>query len=351
MANKYWVGGTGNWNSTNTTNWSDTSGGSGGASLPAAGDNIIFNANSGSANYTVTFDGSWDLTPGDVTMSNPTGGVLTLVGSYANFYIGGNLTISSGVVTTGLVATFYNTVPVTATTNGVLLAYLVVNGTSTVTLGSALNVSNWTVYTGTFNSGNFNITASVFYGGNPGGSIRTVSLGSSTVTMTGGGTNAWRCQYGSADLTFNSGTSTINFTNAGAPYPEFHGGGKSYATVNVSGLGLIISENNTFSTLANTVSPATITFTSGSTQTFTNFNLSGSSASNLVTLNSTTAGTAATLSKSSGTVVCNYLSVRDSTVTGGASWNAANSTDVSNNTGWLWTNVLSTTSDNFFRMF
>ena len=66
----------------------------------------------------------------------------------------------------------------------------------------------------------------------------------------------------------------------------------------------------------------------------TNFNVSGT-AGNLVTLQSTTSGTQFTLSKASGTVSRDYLSIKDSNATGGATWNAgANSTNVSNNTGW-----------------
>jgi fibronectin-binding autotransporter adhesin len=52
MADRYWVGGTGSWNS--TTKWSATSGGASGASVPTASDNAIFDANSGAAQYTVT---------------------------------------------------------------------------------------------------------------------------------------------------------------------------------------------------------------------------------------------------------------------------------------------------------
>jgi hypothetical protein len=55
MADRYWVGGSGSWNS--TTKWSATSGGSSGASVPTAADNAIFNANSiagGTAHYVVT---------------------------------------------------------------------------------------------------------------------------------------------------------------------------------------------------------------------------------------------------------------------------------------------------------
>jgi hypothetical protein len=352
VADRYWVGGNGTWDGTNTANWSATSGGTGGASLPAVGDNIIFDANSGSGNYTVTFNGTWSGPTGNVTMSNPTGGVLTLSTNYEPLYITGNLTIASGVSFTaeGFVPYFENSAPVTVTTNGVYIENLTVNGDSTVTLGGALTVGTLVVMTGTFDSGNFNITTLIFNGGPALGYIRTVSFGSSTVTVTGGGAS-WVCQYGSADLTITSGTYTINFTFASTPYPVFNGGGKSYATVNVSGSGLVIAQNNTFGTLANTVSPTIVTFTSGTTQTVTNFNLSGTFG-NLVTINSKTAGTAATLSKSSGTVSCDYLSIKDSIATGGATWNAYNSTNVSNNTGWTFSEApTSATTGNFFRMF
>jgi hypothetical protein len=54
MANRYWVGGTGNWNS--TTKWSTSSGGASGASVPTAADNAIFddNSNTTATHYTAT---------------------------------------------------------------------------------------------------------------------------------------------------------------------------------------------------------------------------------------------------------------------------------------------------------
>ena len=54
MADRYWRGGSGSWNT--TTNWSATSGGAGGASVPTSADNVIFDTNSGSgtAHYIVT---------------------------------------------------------------------------------------------------------------------------------------------------------------------------------------------------------------------------------------------------------------------------------------------------------
>jgi hypothetical protein len=79
----------------------------------------------------------------------------------------------------------------------------------------------------------------------------------------------------------------------------------------------------------------------GITTTFTDstdtFGVAGT-AGNLVTLFSDASGTQFTLSKASGTVSADYLSLQDSAATGGAAWYAgANSTDVSNNTGWTFT--------------
>lgn len=44
MASRYWVGGTGSWNTTNTANWSATSGGAGGATVPTNIDDVFINA-------------------------------------------------------------------------------------------------------------------------------------------------------------------------------------------------------------------------------------------------------------------------------------------------------------------
>jgi len=58
MADRYWRGGGGTWNTTTTANWSATSGGAGGASAPTSADNAIFDANSGlTASSAVTITG------------------------------------------------------------------------------------------------------------------------------------------------------------------------------------------------------------------------------------------------------------------------------------------------------
>ena len=54
MATRYWVGGSGTWDSSSTTHWSATSGGAAGASAPTSADDVIFNSASSGASYIVT---------------------------------------------------------------------------------------------------------------------------------------------------------------------------------------------------------------------------------------------------------------------------------------------------------
>jgi hypothetical protein len=126
---------------------------------------------------------------------------------------------------------------------------------------------------------------------------------------------------------------------------EFSGAGFSFGTLTHSGSSkiLTIDGSSTFTTISNTVQPCTFNFTSGTTQTVTNFSVSGT-AGNLVTIKSSTSGSAATLSKASGSVLSDYLSIQDSTATGGATWNAgANSTNVSGNSGWIFSASVTST--------
>ena len=155
-------------------------------------------------------------------------------------------------------------------------------------------------------------------------------------------------------FTTTAGTGTGKISMTGATGKTFVGGGATYnCTLSNNGAGaLTISGSNTFAAIANSVQPTAFTFTAATTQTVTDWNVSGT-AGNLVTIISSTAGTAATLSKASGIVSSNYLSLKDSTATGGAAWYAGTtSTNVSGNLGWIFTAPPATSSNgNFFFMF
>jgi hypothetical protein len=88
------------------------------------------------------------------------------------------------------------------------------------------------------------------------------------------------------------------------------------------------------STRAFTITNGTVQLKAGATSTVGAFATSGT---NQKFLQSTLAGTQATLSQASGTVSASYLTVKDINAAGGATWNAFYSngnSDAGNNTGW-----------------
>jgi len=95
MANRYWVGGTGNWSDA-TNHWSDSSGGTPNASfLPTSSDNVYFDANSGTG--TCTINATANCLDFDASAST----VTTFAGSSAlNVY--GSFTFKSGATNSWL---------------------------------------------------------------------------------------------------------------------------------------------------------------------------------------------------------------------------------------------------------
>ena len=88
------------------------------------------------------------------------------------------------------------------------------------------------------------------------------------------------------------------------------------------------------STRAFTITNGTVQLKDGATSTVGAFTTSGT---NQKFLQSTLAGTQATISQASGTVNASYLTIQDINATGGATWNALflnNNVDDGNNDGW-----------------
>jgi hypothetical protein len=289
---------------------------------------------------------------------NLTGFSGTLANNQRSIY--GNLTLPSGfTITAGTSTTTFgstNATTRTITTNGNTLDFpLTFSGVGgswqlqdALTVGTTRRIS---LNNGSFNSGNQSITTGIFDYNI--GNTKSLLLGTSTVTITGG-TSTSGFVGSNSGTTYDVVNSTIVFTNTGA----FAGGslgltGTQFGTITMSAtsgtlyLGITGTTVARCTTLNNTVSPCTITNACTTGFTVDNFNVNGT-AGNLVTLNSSVAGTARTISKSSGTVSANYLSIQDSTATGGATWNAYASTNVSNNTGW---NFLSLNQGNFLMLF
>ena len=337
MADRYWVLGTGSWSSTNTVNWSATSGGAGGASVPTAADNVFFDANSNvlATAFTVTMANSPRVC-NDFTASG-LDGTMTLAGSSGTaLNVSGSLffpTTNFNRTYLGLTTFNATTTGRTVTTNGATLTTVTFNGIGGEwALGSALSGTIITLTNGTLDLNGKTCTATNRF---------VTAAGTKNLTFNGGilvcsnsATNAFNnAAPTNFTTTAGTGTGTISMTAASAK--TFVGGGSTFnCTLNQGGAGtLTITGSNTFSDITNTVQPASVLFTGSTTNTFTNFSLSGT-AGNLITIGSNITANH-TLSKASGTVSSDFLSISRSTATGGAGWYAgANSTDGGNNTGW-----------------
>ena len=338
MADRYWVGGTGDWVSYDDTVWSDTSGGAGGFSVPTAADNVFFDAGSDAGDiFTVTMVdagrcNNFTASGLDFTM--------TLAGSVSLIVSGSLAFPATNFARTYTGTTTFNatTTGKTVTTNGVTFASVTFNGVGGGwTLGSACTILGITTLTnGTLNLASYTLTTGRFSSTNS--NTRTLAFGTGLISCYTSGI-AWTTAI-STNLTV-TGTGTISLTSASAK--TFAGGGAGgYAgiTLNQGGAGtLTITDSNTFNNITNTyksTGATSIRFTAGTTSTFTNWNASGES-TRLLTIGSVTAATH-TLSIASGTVSADYLSISYSVATGGAAWYAgANSTDGGNNTGWTFT--------------
>ena len=213
-------------------------------------------------------------------------------------------------------------------------AYSASNGISVNGFGTSAGTGT------TFNTNNYSLTCTTFTANTA--TDRTLNFGTSTVSLSSTGT-AWTTLIPTG-LTLNIASSTINLTSAGTSSRFFNlptTGGYTFGTIGLNGTGISVTQftnagGNTITTLNSTKTTAhTVRFQTLHTTTFTNFNISGT-AGNLVTIDSTVAGTQATVNAPS-TISRDYLSIRDSAATGGPWYAGANSVNTSNNTGWIFT--------------
>lgn len=329
MANRYWVGGTGDWDGTDTTHWSTSSGGAGGASVPTSADDVFIDANSGGGTVDIidyVDAGSLNCTGFTGTLTSGSGYDLTLYG---------NLTLGANGIYQLWRAYFVNnaTMVSNGTSNPDLEIYAV---ECVLTLGDAVAVKKITISDGTLDTNNYDLTVGILNSDNNLSS--TFTFGSSSIT-------AKIIVIDGADIV-NAGTSTINMDYAvfgGTNNWEFYGGGNTYYNLNFSSDSDAIYaggvyDDNTFHAITNSVQLEGVGFAAGSTQTITGtFGVSGT-AGYPFAIRCIDYGSQFTLSKASGTVSCDYLNITGSAATGGASWYAgANSTNVSNNSGWTFT--------------
>jgi hypothetical protein len=263
MANRYWVLGTGTWNTSSILNWSTTSGGIGGASVPTAADNVFFDQ---AGTYTVTLTGA--LTCLNLTVS---AGTVTFT-STGTIAISGSMSLVAATVwnATGTITFNSTTTGNTITTNAVSISCAITfNGvggswqlqdaltsgasrTCTLTAGT-LDLNNFTLTTGGFSSNNTNTRVLAFGTGN-------ITITSVSGTVFSGPTSA------NTGLT-TTGTAQVNVTGIGTTTRTLNPGNAAAITGFISFT--ISAGSDTISSSAG-MTFNSLTFTSGFTGTFGN---------------------------------------------------------------------------------
>jgi hypothetical protein len=305
MANRYWVGGTANWDGTAGTKWATTSGGAGGASVPTTADDVFFTSSStGSCNIATGNTGAKSI--------NCTGFTGTLTGS-SDITVAGGITLVTGMTYsyTGI-TTFTGTG--TLISAGKSLRTIIVSGAGiTLTLGDALSCNgNFTVSEGNFNTANYSFTCAGSITSST-ANLRSISLGSSTVTLTSGGIDF----SPSTNLTFNAGTSQINLSSS----VTIDSGGMTFYNVSYTGTtsGIrSISGSATFNNLTLTAPSSGVMQLSISSDLTVNGTLTCAGASSIRRnfIRSNTIGTNRTIT--AAVVSANDCDFRDITIAGAA---------------------------------
>jgi hypothetical protein len=320
MALRYWVGGSGTWNTTSTANWSTSSGGASGASVPGASDVANFDANSGTGiitlGETVTlqrcvwtgYAGSFDPSTFEINCVNDGAGSLWTGGTTATFL---------AIPTVNF--TYSGANSRTATIGGTVAGARVINanitaGSGTFTINGATTINNFncTGFSGSLNSNAaLNLTGNVTLS-----SSMTITAGTSTIFFSGSGSRTITTNGVLIDRPLSLPLSTS-------------GGVVNFADALTQG-----------STRAFTITAGTLKLKNGVTSTVGDFATSGTQQK---FLSSTVAGSQATLFQASGTVNAENLTVQDINATGGATFNAFTNdgnVDAGNNDGWNFIAIL-----------
>ncbi|MEZ5021764.1 MAG: hypothetical protein R2728_00625 [Chitinophagales bacterium] len=338
----FWVGGSGNW--TDVSHWATTSGGTSFHSAPPGANNdVYFDANSFDANnQEVTLDADSllckNLNFSGVTNSPKFG----FEDYYDRIFIHGDFTIVEDMQW-GFQQTYLVGENIDINTNNVWIPstfYISpTNENTNVNLGTDLNLTSLQIQSGNFKTNNFNLELNEMRVGSLGSisSESTAAFGSSQIKTP-------RFIVHPDRTAINPGTSEIVIEDGTGPATVlFFGGGFTFYDITFIGVVDRIKDNNTFNTF--TVMPGSeLSFENGETQTANQFIFSGTSAQP-ISIHSRAEGEAATIKQTSGTVNGNYLILQDNIATGGATFNASNSTNLGNVSGW---NIEVTAPENYY---
>jgi hypothetical protein len=315
--------------------WSLSSGGSTGQSAPLPQDDVVLDANSGAGTYTCNLGRPFrNLTTTGFTRT------LNLPGTGIQIF--GSITLNATMTYGNSQITFSGRGSHTITMAGNSTASAVYAAPGgTYTFQDDITTGNTTQ---TFNAGTIDINGKTWSirGITSGGSVaRTLTLNSGTISVSMN-TGSWNIQ--GTNFTFNGNGTVAVGTGAG---PNFtHGVGGTFTNLSFAGSANPLTISNAGG--ANVITVTNLSVTGARTLNMTAgqnvwavTNFSGGSAGNLITFQSTVAGTQwGWRAPASAVFSTDYISLKDSLadISAGATFYAgANSTNVSNNTNWNFT--------------
>ena len=309
--------------------------------IPSQTLSLFDNANTGSNKLTVTA-GTFDLNSKTLTCDNfnsSNSNVRTLAfGTGSITLTGSGVVIWTTSTATNLSVTGTPVVNCTYSgstgTRSITANNISLGGTESIAISFNITAGSDTIALNTTSPNSYkNIDFTGFSGTLSNGGASTTIYGNLTV---------------SSGMSLSSGANTMSFAGTSGPY-TITTNNKTFdfpiEFVGISGTWQFANALTQGSTRTFTVTNGTVKLKAGATTTVGSFLTSGS---NQKYLQSTTAGSQATLSQASGTVNASYLTIKDINATGGATWNAYRSLsniDAGNNTGWdfLSTPVTTTT--------
>jgi len=422
----YWVGNTGNWQDEN--NWSTISGGGGGACVPTILDNVIFDGGSFSGTgQTVSIDGDANgyALCNNMDWTNAGNNPSIVNSGNVSLRLYGSLTLISAMNWGHAWYTYFvsessgNTIISDGQNFSNNIYFDGVSGEWTLTDNLDLSGKALYLVEGTLTTNNNDIFAS--YLRTRYSTTRVLNLGSSTITLSAGSSNAF--DFNGTNLTINPGTSLIKFTgsNGGMEYNTLGGvdfydilcenttgtsyirnrggnfhditfnnligrlhygvnyvhkvtfnqtgylyaGGTTYAgdidTVEFNGSAIIddggwtlghvfmagngqIDGTNTFDELLELSEGMTYTFQAGQTQTFNGDLTAAGTCFDPINIQSSTTSQSF-FTKTSGIISVSRVNLAYMNASGGATYNAIDSYDLGNNSGW---NISTPVSDDLY---
>ena len=348
MATKY-ARATGNW--TTDATWSTTSGGPADTTKPTAADDAVLDAASGAINVTIdsgavcrsldcngytgtlTHTASVNLAIGDGTAGTGNRALRLAAGMTYTLNASASVSFKSTSATVQTVTTAGKNMPYTdfsgAAGSWQLADALTVTGTTLALTQGTLDTNGQTVVAPIFNISNSN--------------TRTLTLGSSAITLSSTGT-AWSAGT-VTNLTVTANTATVTLTGTAATWASGNINWNGLSVV-LSGAGTQVINPGASVTIANLTRTGTalkgdgLSLTAGITCTGT-FTATGNSAVNRLLVASNTLGTARTISAAA--VSLTNVDFRDITAAGAATWTGTSIGNALGNTGITFTTPVTVT--------